>query len=59
LKLECREQDVPRLAARNAYPEAELKLQAQRHPNSLKDLIMLRRQPAETPPRRRPRRLQT
>jgi hypothetical protein len=44
LELELREHDVHRLEQRTAYLEAELKLQAQHHTNSLKDLIMLRRQ---------------
>jgi hypothetical protein len=55
LKLELREQDVQRLEQRNAYLEGELKLQAQHHTNSLKDLITLRQQLAETPAKRRPR----
>jgi hypothetical protein len=59
LKLELREQDVQRLEQRNAYLEGELKLQAQHHTNSLKDLITLRQQLAETPAKRRPRRRST
>jgi hypothetical protein len=56
LKLELREQDVQRLEQRNADLEGELKLQVQHHTNSLKDLITLRQQLPETPPKRRPRR---
>jgi hypothetical protein len=59
LKLEHREQDVQRLEQRNAYLEGELTLQAQHHTNSLKDLITLRQQLAETPAKRRPRRRPT
>jgi hypothetical protein len=59
LKLELREQDVQRLEPRNAYLEGELRLQAQHHTNSLKDLITLRQQLAATPAKRRPRRRPT
>jgi hypothetical protein len=51
LKLELREQDVQRLAQRNAYLEGELKLQEQHHTNSLKELITLRQQLAKRPRR--------
>jgi hypothetical protein len=53
LKLELREQDVERLAARNAYLEGELKLQMQHHTNALKDVVMLKQQLAEKPAKRR------
>ena len=57
LKLELREQDVGRLQERNAYLEAELKLQAQHHTNALKDNIMLKQLLAqkEQKPKRRQR----
>jgi hypothetical protein len=50
---------VQRLDQRNADLEGELKLQAQHHTNSLKDLIMLRQQLAEASAKRRPRRRPT
>jgi ABC-type phosphate/phosphonate transport system substrate-binding protein len=55
LKLEIREgeQDVARLEARNAYLEGELKLQAQHHTNSLKEVIMLKQQLAAQKPAKR------
>jgi hypothetical protein len=53
VKLELREQDVKRLEQRNAYLEGELRLQAQHHTNSLKELITLRRQLAEPRPKKR------
>jgi hypothetical protein len=59
LKPELREQDVQRLEQRNAYLEGELRLQAQHHTNSLKDLITLKQQLAETSAKRRPRRRPT
>jgi hypothetical protein len=59
LKLELREQDVQRLEQRNAYLEGELKFQAQHYTNSLKDLITLRQQLAETSAKRSPRRRST
>jgi hypothetical protein len=59
LKLELREQDVRRLEQRNAYLEGELKLQTQHHTNSLKELITLKQQLAETPAKRRSRRRPT
>jgi hypothetical protein len=56
LKLELRPQDVARLEQRNAYLEGELKLQAQHHTNSLKELITLKQQLAEKKPvKQRPR----
>jgi hypothetical protein len=55
LELELREQDVERLAARNAYLEGELKLQMQHHTNALKDVVTLRQQLAEKPAKRRGR----
>jgi hypothetical protein len=59
LKPELREQDVQRLEQRNAYLEGELRLQAQHHTNSLKELITLKQQLAETSAKRRPRRRPT
>jgi hypothetical protein len=50
LKLERRKQDAARLEQRNAYLEGELRLQAQHHTNTLKEVIMLRQQLAEKKP---------
>jgi hypothetical protein len=48
-KVELREQDVARLVQRNAYLEAELKLQERHLTNALKDNIVLKQQLAQKP----------
>jgi len=53
LQLELRQQDVQRLAARNACLESELKREERAHTNALKDNIMLKKQLAEMHPKRR------
>jgi hypothetical protein len=52
-KLELRERDVARLAARNAYLDDELKLQMQHRTNALKDVVMLKQLLAQKPGERR------
>jgi hypothetical protein len=47
-KLERREQDVARLTTRNAYLENELKRLEQHHTNSLKEIVVLKQQAAQS-----------
>jgi hypothetical protein len=53
VELELQEQDVQRLAARNAYLEGELKLQEQHLANALKDIVTLKQKVAEQSAKRR------
>jgi hypothetical protein len=47
-KLERREQDVARLTTPNAYLENELKRLEQHHTNSLKEIVVLKQQVAQS-----------
>jgi hypothetical protein len=48
LELELREQDMSRLTTRNAYLEGELKKLEQHHTNSLKEIVVLKQQAAQS-----------